>query len=376
MKIVFFYHSVVSDWNHGNAHFLRGIMSSLYFSGNKVRALEPRDGWSLTNLIRENGCGVFEDFKKFFPFISPEMYSENGFDPEKYLHDADVALVHEWNSPEIVKRIGEYKLRNNRLILLFHDTHHRAVTAPDEMSRIDLSNYDGVLVFGDVLKGIYIQNGWARNVWTWHEAADTRLFRPLRSLEKEGDLVWIGNWGDDERTSELKEFIIDPVRELGLKATFYGVRYPPAAIRMLKMAKIRYEGWTPNYRVPEIFAKYRVTVHVPRRPYTESLPGIPTIRPFEAMAGGIPLICSPWNDSENLFYPGEDYLIARNGAEMKAHLLFLLSNEKRANALSSHALITIKNRHTCDHRARQLMEIVEEIRKIRSRISNPVSATY
>jgi spore maturation protein CgeB len=145
---------------------------------------------------------------------------------------------------------------------------------------------------------------------------------------------------------------------------------------MLKIAKIRYEGWIPNYRVPEIFAKYRVTVHVPRRPYTESLPGIPTIRPFEAMASGIPLICSPWNDSENLFSPGEDYLVARNGEEMKSHLTFLLNNEQRAGALASHALNTIRNRHTCDNRARQLMEIVEEIKKIRSRMIRPVSATY
>lgn len=376
MKIVFFYHSVVSDWNHGNAHFLRGIISSLYFSGNQVRTLEPRDGWSLTNLIREKGCKIFEEFKDVFPFISPEMYSEKDFDPERYLHDADLALVHEWNHPDIVKKIGEYKSRNNRLILLFHDTHHRAVSAPEEMSRFDLSNYDGALVFGDALKKIYIQNGWANNAWTWHEAADTRVFRPLRSLEKDGDLVWIGNWGDDERTRELQEFIIRPVMELGLKATFYGVRYPSVAIRMLKKAKIRYEGWIPNYKVPEIFAKFKVTVHVPRRPYTEELPGIPTIRPFEAMASGIPLICSPWNDSENLFSPGEDYLVARNGEEMKSHLMFLLDNEKRAGALSSHAVTTIKNRHTCDHRARQLMEIVEEIKKIRARISRPVGATY
>ena len=26
MKFVLFYHSLVSDWNHGNAHFLRGIV--------------------------------------------------------------------------------------------------------------------------------------------------------------------------------------------------------------------------------------------------------------------------------------------------------------------------------------------------------------
>ena len=28
---------------------------------------------------------------------------------------------------------------------------------------------------------------------------------------QEGELVWIGNWGDDERTAELHEFLLDPV---------------------------------------------------------------------------------------------------------------------------------------------------------------------
>ena len=45
----------------------------------------------------------------------------------------------------------------------------------------------------------------------WHEAADTRVFRPSQA-DKEGDLVWVGNWGDDERTAELQEFLIDPDR--------------------------------------------------------------------------------------------------------------------------------------------------------------------
>jgi hypothetical protein len=33
-------------------------------------------------------------------------------------------------------------------------------------------------------------------------------------------------------------------------------------------------------------------------------PGIPTIRVFEALACGVPLICAPWRDEENLFPPG------------------------------------------------------------------------
>ena len=35
MHIVLFYHSIVSDWNHGNAHFLRGITTELITRGTR-----------------------------------------------------------------------------------------------------------------------------------------------------------------------------------------------------------------------------------------------------------------------------------------------------------------------------------------------------
>jgi spore maturation protein CgeB len=368
VKIYLFYHSVISDWNNGNAHFLRGIVSSLVSLGHKVQIMEPKDGWSLRNLLMEKGSSAFNDFRKAFPFHMPVLYHEKRFDPQDYLSDADVVIVHEWNNPDIVRKIGEYKKINRRMVLLFHDTHHRSVTRPEEMGRYYLKNYDGVLAFGEVIKNIYIQRGWASNAWTWHEAADERIFHPVHSDEKDGDLVWIGNWGDDERTEELFEFIINPVRELGLRACFYGVRYPIKAIRTLRRFGIDYKGWLPNYMVPEVFSRFRVTVHVPRKPYVTSLPGIPTIRPFEALACGIPLICSPWQDKENLFIPGEDFLIARNGEEMKRQLLQIIRDKDFAGELSEHGLRTIRRRHLCDHRAEELMQIVNEI-KMMERVS-------
>ena len=30
VRFVLFYHSLVSDWNHGNAHFLRGVLSEAW----------------------------------------------------------------------------------------------------------------------------------------------------------------------------------------------------------------------------------------------------------------------------------------------------------------------------------------------------------
>jgi spore maturation protein CgeB len=229
------------------------------------------------------------------------------------------------------------------------------------MGAYDLSGYDGVLAFGRVLRDLYLAKQWAKAAWTWHEAADVRVFKPLPNRPREGDLVWIGNWGDNERTAELHEFLIEPIADLKLKAKVHGVRYPQSAIDALSAAGIEYGNWAPNYTAPKIFARYRVTVHVPRRPYTEALPGIPTIRPFEALACGIPLISAPWNDAEHLFTPGEDFFVARNGQEMRQHLRTILNEPAVAKRVADHGLATIRARHTCTHRVDELLSIVKEV---------------
>jgi spore maturation protein CgeB len=111
-----------------------------------------------------------------------------------------------------------------------------------------------------------------------------------------------------------------------------------------------------------VFAAFSLTVHIPRRPYVEALPGIPTIRVFEALACGIPLICSPWEDAEGLFSPGEDYQIAKTGQEMRQLMAGLLADRDAAHAMAEHGRQTILNRHTCAHRVDELLGIVGELR--------------
>lgn len=96
---------------------------------------------------------------------------------------------------------------------------------------------------------------------------------------------------------------------------------------------------------------------MPRRFYTEQLPGIPTIRVFEALACGIPLVCAPWRDDEHLFTPGADYLVAADGAAREAHLRTLAAEPTLRAALVAHGLATIHARHTCAHRVRELPAI-------------------
>ncbi|MFW5774860.1 MAG: CgeB family protein [Chitinivibrionales bacterium] len=369
MNFVLFYHSLLSDWNHGNAHFLRGIVRELTEKGHHVRVYEPKHGWSASNLMQSHGCRPIRQFKEVYPGLTSYRYDPATIDLNKILDDADVVLVHEWNDYELVKRVGKHRFGSNYK-LLFHDTHHRSVSVPEQIAGYDLSNYDGVLAFGDVVRDIYLEKGWTQKAWTWHEAADEKVFFPC-AAEKKGDLVWIGNWGDEERTRELHEFLLEPVKRLSMKAKVHGVRYPEKGLEALSRSGIEFGDWLPNFNVPSVFGRYRVTVHIPRRPYVNMLPGIPTIRPFEALACGIPLVCSPWYDTENLFTSGKDYLVAGSGRQMEHYLRDIINDDDMAYELAENGRKTILSRHTCGHRVDQLLEICLTLGVQDTQLSDP-----
>jgi spore maturation protein CgeB len=363
MRFVFFCHALTSCWNNGNAHFLRGIACELQALGHEVTVYEPADGWSRLNAISDGGIEALHQAQTLLPAIAIRQYGMLP-DLDEALDGADVVIVHEWNSPDLIGNVGRRRIEGAPFTLLFHDTHHRAVTAPEQLERFDLQGFDGVLAFGEVLRQIYLKLGWVNRAFTWHEAADIKLYRPHPEIKPTHDVIWIGNWGDNERSAELNEFLLRPVAELGLHARIHGVRYSLDALRAIEAAGIEYCGWLPAHRAPIAFAGARTTVHVPRGPYARSLPGIPTIRMFEAMACGIPLVSAPWDDVENLF-PAGSYLRAADGAQMKQALLALLRDRALAAEIVKTGLEAIRSRHTCGHRVAELIEIVSSIRSAR-----------
>ena len=362
MRFVFFVHSAVSDWNHGNAHFLRGLMSSLVRSGHAVTSWEPRGAWSLENLLADHGIGPVVEFARGYPEIEVRSYDADSPALAETVAEAtagaDVVVVHEWNAPEVVNTVA--RVVGGRALRIFHDTHHRPWSQPEAIARFDLASYDGVLAFGDVLREVYRERFGVERAWTFHEAADHLRFRPL-DRPKTQDVAWIGNWGDEERTEELRAFWLDSARRFPeLRWVAHGVRYPEYALAELLDAGVEFRGWAPSLRVPEVFAASRATLHVPRRAYVQALRGIPTIRVFEALACGIPLVSAPWMDAEGLFRPG-DYVVAETPGAMAEALHRFCTDEDARAEQAARGLETILAKHTCDHRAAQLLEIVGEL---------------
>jgi spore maturation protein CgeB len=378
VNLRYFAHSWLSDWNHGNAHFLRGLMSALAGRGHQVRVYEPMPtpdgGWSLQQQWQEpGGAEAVAAMRRAYPEIHVRLFGCGSpnvrpaiadlpwvLDWGEELRHADVVVVHEWNEADLFAWLLEQRRRYGFRLLL-HDTHHRALSQPEMLDRLPLKAIDGVLAFGESLRRIYHRDGRAPRTFTLHEAADTTRFRPQPGAAATHDVVWVGNWGDEERTQALEHYLLTPIRRAQARARIYGVRYPAAALRALQEAGIDFGGYLPNLRAPEVLAQARVTLHVPRGPYATSLPGIPTIRVFEALACGMALLSAPWADTEGLFTVGDDFWMAHSPQEMTALLVQLLQHPAQRTALGQHGAASIRARHTCEHRALELEAICRNL---------------
>jgi len=377
MRFRFFAHSWLSDWNHGNAHFLRGLTEALARRGHEVRVYEevpgPGGGWSLANLLTEpGGAAAIAQVRAAFPRMDLRFYGGGGpLHPalaalgvprvrswREELRGAEWVIAHEWNPPELFHWLLAQRQRHGFRCLL-HNTHHRAVTEATMLERTPVAQFDGVLAFGESLRKRYAQAG-AKRSFVFHEAADTGHFRPGAEAPT-WDVAWIGNWGDEERTAELEEYLLGPVQRLGLRAQVFGVRYPAAAVERLQACGISFGGYLPNLAAPAVYARAKVAVHIPRRPYAQALPGIPTIRVFEALACGAALVCAPWNDCEALFEPGRDFASVADGAAMTAAVEQLIGQEEQRRQWSARGAAAIAARHTCAHRAQELEAICQTI---------------
>lgn len=363
-RIAYIAHTLRSDWNNGNAHFLRGLCRSMGELGHDITVFEAEEDWSVCNLREEDlGEHSLQQFQTTYPDLRIVKYQAEQRHSAAFwrgaLHETEVVILHEWNPPQLAHLLLD--LRDDlKFQLLFHDTHHRASSSPQQIKLFGIDRFDGVLAFGEALRAIYRERFEFARVWTFHEAADVSVFHPIPNVKTTADVVWIGNWGEGERSAEIREFLLAPAAQLRrFRFNIYGVRYPEEGLRTLQDAGVSYCGYLPNLDAPRVYSEARLTVHVPRQQYTGAMTGIPTIRVFEALACGIPLVSAPWQDTENLFREG-DFSWARNTSEMASTMQHLLEDVDAATAQAARGLETILARHTCAHRAEQLTSICEE----------------
>jgi spore maturation protein CgeB len=366
MKIGFFCESVIADYNNDSIYFLRGVVNELITRGHQVVVFEKENNSALVSVTREFGKTGVTEFKRIYPHIEAVFYKTGSLSELKpLLKDCQHIFVHNSAEKDLLPALLDIKTMTGCRLFYFDSS------LPLFYQKNDyLTGFDAVLASGTKLKDLYLANGF-RKVFLWQEAVDTRVFQP-RKAETEGQVVLISNWTDEDRSAEIDEFLIQPVKYLRVKARVYGAKYPRVLKKQLTDAGIEYAGWAPSFKAAEIYARFVTTIFLPG---SESVNECPlnggALLP---LACGIPMISAGWKDQEKQLNRGRDFLFAKDGYEMKHYILEMM-NSTLKEVITGHGIKSVNMRHTCTHRVNELDKILESIgiEKINNSIKSTVS---
>ena len=340
MRIVMFYHSLLSDWRNSDAHFLRGAARELVERGHDVELYEPDGNPYLANLSKQYGQNPIARLKHSYPSLKFNTYNLTTLEIDKITEKADLVIVGDYNHCELIEKFPAKNFRNYNLVL--HLLHSKTCR--------NMENYDGALVSSNTI----VENAESfKTIGAWNNAVDTRLFYPKPSVA-EADVIWTGDWFGEEE-SYINEYIIKPVFNLKLKATIIGTGFPETVIEDFKAKGINYIEWLPNWEMPAVLAKHKLAINFALSPGAGS-----TLSLQQLMACGIPVV-SVLKEYEELFVAGRDYLFARSGTEMQAMMQDLILDKEKATELAVNASRAVNRRHTCFHRANELETLCEKL---------------
>ena len=354
MKIAFFGSSLVSAYWNGAATYYRGVIRALAERGHRVTFYEP---------------DAFER-QQHRDMPDPEWAEVVVYAPEREAMEQMLARAS--GADVVVKasgvgvldaelEAGVLDLQGPRTAVVFWD-----VDAPATLDRVHgdprdpfaplIPRYDVVLTYGggDPVADAYRALG-ARDCVPIYNALDPSTHHPVPPREELAvDLAFLGNNMPD-RVERVDEFFLRAARELPEARLLLGgngwdpARLPP---------NVRHLGHVYTRDHNAFNVSPRAVLNVSR----ESMARFgfsPATRVFEAAGAGACLITDAWEGIERFLTPGEQVLVAHDGAEVARHVRALTA--ERARAIGSAARARVLREHTYAHRALQVEELLQGV---------------
>lgn len=355
MKIAFFGSSLVSAYWNGACTYYRGIVRALDARGHRVTFYEP-DAFE-----RQAHRDIADP-----PWAEVVLYEPRD-------ERAVRAVVARAAAADVVVKasgVGVFDAVLEHAVAELEGPELRIfwdVDAPATLGAMEadeenplrelIGRYEIVLTYGGGQPAIdrYTALG-ARSCVPIYNALDPETHHPEPPrLELACDLAFLGNRLPDRET-RVEEFFFSAVEALRDRAFVLGGNGWEE--RAASLANVRYLGHVPPGDHNALNRSALAVLNVSRESMAAN--GFsPATRVFEAAGAGACLITDDWEGVEEFLTPGEEVLVARDGAEV-AELLEGLDPE-RARAIGEAALRRVLAEHTYDRRAEQVEAILERV---------------
>ncbi len=354
MHIAFFGSSLVSAYWNGAATYYRGILRALHERGHSITFYEP-DAFE-----RQSHRDIANP-----PWARVVVYGTQSSAPvSEALAEAEqyADLVVKASGVGVFDELLEEavaSLRSPQRLVAFWDvdapaTLDRVQNNPSDPFRWLIPQYDLVFTYGggDPVVNAYTELG-ARACHPIYNALDETTHYPTEPDPRfQADCGFLGNRLPD-REQRVEEFFIGPAAQLPAKRFLLGGSgwgdkpMPP---------NIHYAGHIYTHQHNAFNCTAQTVLNISRSSMARY--GFsPATRVFEAAGAGACLITDAWEGIELFLQPGEEVLVAQDGAEVAAHLRDL--QPAAARRIGQAARRRVLAEHTYGHRAAEVVRILD-----------------
>jgi spore maturation protein CgeB len=354
MRFVIFGLTLSSSWGNGHATLWRGLLRALARRGHQVAFFERDVPYYAQHRDLHAMQGVKLTLYEDWPSTLSRVRRE--------LAIADVAIVTSYCA-DAVDASRLMLDETTRALRVFYDLDTPVTLARlskgldvDYLPPEGLGSFDLVLSYtgGGALTALRERLG-ARRVAPLYGHVDPQAHRPVAAEHRyRADLSYLGTYSPDRQEMVQRLFTESararPRMRFALGGSGYADQFP-------WRENIYFVQHVPPLDHPAFFCSSRLTLNVTRGDMA-AMGHCPSGRLFEAAACGVPLLSDRWDGLNQFFTPAEEILTAATTPEATEALdrtpddLSLIAQRARARTLDE---------HTSEHRARELLNTLDDI---------------
>lgn len=183
----------------------------------------------------------------------------------------------------------------------------------------------------------------------WY-GADPALYAPL-DYPKDIDAFFFGH-GREYRAEWIDAMLIEPSKVLE-------GRFAVRGRNLGDLGKVEQLPYLSFSKLREYVCRSKLNLVITRGAHA-SIYASSSSRPFELAAMGAAMVANPYNGIESWFEPEKELIVVHSGEEALERYRYLLSHDSEREAMAKAAHERLLKEHTFQHRARDLMAIIEQ----------------